>query len=534
MTRSAIGPLHPVRVQTAVLVLALAGLAAAAPAAAQLRPENPDSALARALRSVEGTPLGLEAATRLALEHATPAREARHALAAAAASVRREKGAFDPELYALATRSSEDRASASFFAGADVVETDATFTQFGAHMRSRWGTDLRASIETTRLETNSSFAFLRPQYDTAGRLEITQSLLHGFGPAARVELSAAERELDAAQAVYDDIVLDVRAQVEQAYWDLYAAERDYAVQQLIRDRAAQFLSDTQLRARSGLVGPVQVASARVFLAEQEQALLDRQERMDGVSDRLASLLGSRPDRPRFRPTAEPPSGFEPLEPDSVVALALRRNRAVESVRQDVQVFRSRAAGARWNALPTLDLMGSLGGTGLAGTGRDVVFGGDTLRTTVSGGYGDTWSQVLQGDFPTWSAGLRLSVPIGLRAGRGERDRLNAEVRAAEARLEGARRALEERVRGSHRELANAGRRVEAARDGVDASEEQVRIGLLEYQNGRSTAFELVRLGADLAAAQQRYSQALVRAAKAAATLRQLTAGAYPALSTPGE
>jgi outer membrane protein TolC len=448
--------------------------------------------------------------------------------------VRREKGAFDPELFAIGTRTSENRPSASFFAGADVVETDATFTSFGARMRSRWGTDLRAAIETTRLETNSGFAFLRPQYDTAGRLDLVQPLLHGFGPSARAELAAAESDLEAAQAVHDDVVLDVQARVEQGYWDLYAAERDYAVQQLIRDRAAQFLSDTQLRARSGLVGPVQVASARVFLAEQEQALFDRQERMDGVSDQLASLLGRRPDEPRFRPTGEPPRGFAPIEQDSLVALARRRNRALESVRQDAEAFRSRAAGARWDALPNLDFVGSLGGTGLGGSARDVVFGGDTLRTTVTGGYGDTWSQVLQRDYPTWSAGLRLTVPIGLRAGRGERDRLNAEVLAAEQRLVAAERTLEERVRSSHRELANAGRRVEVARDGVEASEEQVRIGLLEYQSGRSTAFELVRLGADLAAAQQRYSQALVRAAKAAATLRQLTAGAWPAASTSGE
>ena len=51
------------------------------------------------------------------------------------------------------------------------------------------------------------------------------------------------------------------------------------------------------------------------------------------------------------------------------------------------------------------------------------------------------------------------------------------------------------------------------------------------QNGRTSAFELVRLGADLATAQQRYSDALVRTARALAALRQLTGGAYP--STPG-
>jgi outer membrane protein TolC len=50
--------------------------------------------------------------------------------------------------------------------------------------------------------------------------------------------------------------------------------------------------------------------------------------------------------------------------------------------------------------------------------------------------------------------------------------------------------------------------------------------MIEYNNGRTTAFEIVRLAADLATAQQRYSDALVRTASAAAVLRQLSGGWY--------
>ena len=78
-------------------------------------------------------------------------------------------------------------------------------------------------------------------------------------------------------------------------------------------------------------------------------------------------------------------------------------------------------------------------------------------------------------------------------------------------------------------MQHARKRVEAARAGADASLEQVRIGILEFRAGRTTAFELVRLAGDIATAQQRYSAALVRAAKTAAELRRLTAGG----ETPG-
>jgi outer membrane protein TolC len=134
------------------------------------------------------------------------------------------------------------------------------------------------------------------------------------------------------------------------------------------------------------------------------------------------------------------------------------------------------------------------------------------------------SDVFKRSYPSWTVGVRFSLPIFLRHGRGERDRLRGETDQAEQQLIAVKRSVEEQVYNRYQELDHARRRLEAARSGVTASHEQVRIGGLEYSVGRTTAFELVRLGADLASAQQRYSQALVRAAKASAELRRLLAG----------
>jgi outer membrane protein TolC len=123
-------------------------------------------------------------------------------------------------------------------------------------------------------------------------------------------------------------------------------------------------------------------------------------------------------------------------------------------------------------------------------------------------------------------GVEVNIPIGFRSGLGEKDRADAGVLAAEQRYIERSRLLTDDVRATYRELTNGSTRLRAARDGVDAAQEQIRIGLIEFHNGRLTAFELVRLGDDFALAQQQYSSALVRTAKAAAQLRRLTSGNF--------
>lgn len=485
---------------------------------------NPDSALAGVLDKIQGTRLSLRQAEQSALKNATPIRIAEASYLAARGARRRERGAFDPELFASLNYLDSEEPTASFFSGAPVLHTKQTLSRSGLRMDLPTGTSLELALNTVRLETNSDFAFLNPEFDAFGSLSIRQPLLRGFTASGRKQLTQSQRLYDAETARYDQQVLTTIADVERGYWDLYAAQHDYAVQALSRDRAESFLKETEMRAAAGLVGPNQVASARTFLAEQELALLDFDEQMDRQSDQLATLIGMRPENglTRFIPADEPPSDFDVEPVDVLVERAIKSNRNLIASRHVIEAAKSQADAASWEALPSVDLVGSVDGSGLSGTPRPVVFGGDTLVTTRSGNFNDAISQAVKRDFPGWSIGVEVSIPIGLRKGLGEKDRLNAEVIGAQQRYIEESRALEEQVRASYRELNHGKDRITAAREGVEASQEQVRIGMIEFQNGRSTAFELVRLAEDLAVAQRRYSEALVRTAKAAVTLRQLT------------
>ena len=486
---------------------------------------NPDSALQLILETLQATRLSLHDAEQNALSNATSVRSAEAAYLSAGGSRRKQAGYFDPTLFFTFNHLDQKQPGVSLFTGNTIQNT----MTGGLRMSLPIGTSIEATLNAVKLESNSPITFLNPQYTAFANLSLRQPLLGGFFVSANKNLAKADRDLEAAKARYDQEVLTINTQVEQSYWDLYAAERDYAVQKLTRDQAAVFLKDTETRVKTGLIGPNQVANARTFLAEQEILLLDREEQLDRLSDQFGSLVGKRPDAgsQRFVVVDSPAREFPMEDVDALVQQALERNLAIQAARSDVEAMRALAKAAFWEALPQIDIVGSLGGSGVGGVPRNVIFGSDTLRSSVSGSWNDAIRQAVNRSFPSWSLGVEVTVPIGLRTGLGEQDRLDAEVTLAEQRRIQQERILEEQIRTSHRELFHGQRRLQAARTGVAAAQEQVRIGQIEFQNGRTTAFELVRLSADFAVAQQRYSLALVRSAKAAANLRQLTSGAYP-------
>ncbi len=245
---------------------------------------NPDSALLEILEKMEGMPLSLKEAVEQALVNATSVRKAESDYLAARSVVRRERGFFDPALFFGLDYLDSKLPTASFFAGAPVLATQQTTAQAGLRLDLPIGTQLEASLNAIRFKTNSAFAFLNPQYTSVGILSLRQPLLRGFSTSARKELSKAEQQLDAAKKRYDQEVLAASTSVERNYWDLYAAERDYAVQVLLLNQGEAFLRETELRAKTGLIGPGQVANAKTFLAEQKLGYLDREEELENLSN----------------------------------------------------------------------------------------------------------------------------------------------------------------------------------------------------------------------------------------------------------
>jgi outer membrane protein TolC len=505
------------------LAFALAAtlLASSAARAQESASAEPDTSFLAGETAVPAIGLTLDQAQRLATANSPAGRSALAAWRSARGARMREAGNFDPALTGELSRTSADSRVNSPFAGS---ESRQHTVAGGLSWLSPIGTSLNFSLSQIKAESNSQFTTLPTERRARARFDFVQPLFGGFGLAAsRGELRALDRELEAAARRLGAATLDVGAAVEVAYWQLYAAERDLQVERIQRQRAAVFLRDQLLRSRAGAAGPGAVAAARRFLAEQEAVLIDVRLAYRGASDHLNEVMGvASGNQDRLHCTEEPPSPAAVMPLDAALQLAYRNNGALLAGDADAAAALARFRRAARNAWPTVEAFGGYGGSGLAGIGQPVVFGTDTIPAPPETDFGEAWRQVWDDSNPDWSFGVRARVPIGWRSNRGERERQRGNYERAREAARAQRLALENQVRAAHRESEQSQEALRAMRTLTEAAREQARIGRLEFQAGRTTAYDLVGIEADLARAEFQESQVLVRVARAATELRRLT------------
>lgn len=492
-----------------------------APVAFAAEPAEPDTSYLGGEVPGPMLDLTLDQALKLGTENSPSGRSAMAALHAAEGSRLNEAGNFDPVLFGAGRKDHVETPVSSPFESSKLVTRSLTG---GLSWLSPIGTGLSFGLERVQQETDAPFTTLPTSRSAHARLDFVQPLLKGFGLAAtRGELRARDQELEAAREQFAAAEFDVAADVENAYWALYAAEQRLDVQRKLRQRAAAFLRDQILRGRAGVIGPGDVATARTFLAEQETALLDQRVRVGNASDLLAEVLGIRaPGGAAYHvlDIPPPPAAVEPLE--VVMARAIDANPTLQAFRADSAAAHARERQSAYNAWPTLEAFGGYGASGLAGVGRQIVFGADTVGTAYDRGFGYAWDQVQGRDYPDWTVGLRVVVPIGWRSDRGEHQRQQGLYEEAREALRARQLALETLVRTAHREAEISQAELDATLVLVSSNTEQVRISRLEYQAGRGTAYDLVNQETDLASARLRETEVRVRIAHAATELRRLT------------
>ena len=252
---------------------------------------------------------------------------------------------------------------------------------------------------------------------------------------------------DVALADFENAMVNLVADVEQAYWDLTTAYRVLEASLKGRVSALQTFQYQQVRLEVGAGRTDEEAQAQSqyyqFQAQVESSL-GSQQGLYALEQRLRYLIGlTATDGRLIKPISQPADARVVYDWDSALGQALQRRVEIRRQKYNVKRRELELTAARLNRRPRLDFLGQYRWRGL----------GDHLVGRTDAGIGDNlYQSITDGDFQEWQAGFEMNFPVGFRT---------ASVAVSHAQLNLAReRSLlaETELRISH-DLSNASRQV---------------------------------------------------------------------------
>jgi outer membrane protein len=393
------------------------------------------------------------------------------------------------------------------------------------------GTQLNFTFDNTRLTSNAIRYSYNPLLNSSLGFTITQPLLRGLGTGLnRRFLRIARNNEQVADMVFRQQVINTVAGIARLYTDLVSLNEDVKVKREALRLAERLYEDNKNKVDQGTLAPIEVTRAQAQVAATRGALISASglvEQQELIVKRFITRGGLA--IPAIyaahiiaTDTVTVPD-VEPVIPiEKLIAEALR-NRP-DLAQAGIQVENSQISlKGSINALrPELDLVGTVQNGGLSG---DINPTAALTQGVPSfpGGYGNTLRQIFRNNFPSYSVGLQLTLPLRNRVAQADAVRDELQVRQSEVR----RQQFEDQVR---LEVADAFVALRQARASYEAAvqsrvlqEQSVKVELETFAVGLATNYLVIQYQTLLAQARSTEVAAKGAYAKAKIALDRATA-----------
>lgn len=469
--------------------------------------------------------LDLQRAYEIALARNLDLQIGRYDLAIADTGIRGASGIFDPSFNLGADTNYNESPAATQLDGAEVSKSRNTQYNLELSGLMPTGGTISLGLGTRRTATNSLYYFLNPSWGTGLTARLTQPLLKNFGTlVTRSGIVIAQTSRDQAAETLKTQVIATLQQVEQAYWDFAAAKVQVEVKQQSLELAQKLLEETRVRIRVGTSAPIDVVQSEASVATRNQDLILARNAQANSEDALKKVLGFQtPAEWTMRINTTEPYIFEPLDVDlaSSIETALENRPEILSQEMALDLTDLNVKLARNAVLPSLDLTGSYGFSGIGGT-LTIIDSNTGETTRVKGGFDDSLDQIVDVDYPNWGVGLALKVPLGNNDAKAYLARRRFEHQQTKTHLAALQQSIIHDVRVAVRFLYDGAASVEAAEASKVLAERNVEAEQTKFANGLSTNFLVLQIQDDLANAQLANLQARLNYRKAIVGYRVAT------------
>jgi outer membrane protein TolC len=344
--------------------------------------------------------------------------------------------------------------TSTFYTGTTSLVTSYKSANFGIQQGFLTGTSVTLGMgNTLGYKQNSPNNDFNPVTQGALSFSITQNLLNGFGIAVNNRaIRIAKNQLHISDLTFKQQAISTVNNVVNLYWDLVSFNDSLKVKQQTLELNRQLYTDNKRRAELVALCEIDIIQAEAEMKSSQQDVVTAETQVLQQEMILKSVIT----RSGFNNMAVvsariiPTDHFEVPPQDAIqptqdmVSEAFQKRPEIEQSQIGLEDARINMLGTKNNLLPTLSVFANLSNNGLAGdvntlpvsvTTPCVPFvsgcpsSGLLVQTVVRtpgnvngfflGGYGSLLNQLFSRNFPNYSAGFQLNVPIRNRANQAD-------------------------------------------------------------------------------------------------------------------
>jgi outer membrane protein len=423
----------------------------------------------------------------------------------------------DPSLFALASfQHASIPQSNTILTGTDALIQDTRNFQVQYAQTWDFGLTWQWNYAYNHYHLNSSFFSLNPYATGDVDLQITQNLLQGFGSAVNGRNIRVQRNnVKVSGLQFKQQVITTVSAALNLYWDLVAFGEDLRARQQEVATAQQLLEDNKRQVQIGALAEIEITRAEAQLYASQQDLVVSQTNLQQQEIVLKNALcrngisAAGLENIRIVPLdkIEVPATDEVRPVQDLVNEALGNRTEIAQARLNIESNEMNLVGIKSSLKPTLQAFAELTNNGL--TGELTALG--ALQPGVSylaGGYGNLLAEIARRNFPNYSAGLSLNIPLRNRAAQSDYATSQLELRQNQLNLHKNMNQVTVDVQNAVIGLQQARVRYDAARKSRELQQETLAADQRRYALGAATVFQVIQDQRDLASSESSETQAM--------------------------
>ena len=414
-----------------------------------------------------------------------------------ATGIQRAESEYDTLLKSDFNKQYSHQQVGNLLAGGSAPTTNQEYWNFNNSVQKKFtpGTAAELKLNNQQYNTDLSFQGLVPQYKSELVLSLIQPLLKDFGidiGTSLIRIANLNQQMSVEQ--FREAVQDTLYRIELFYWNLYYQNADLRSKEISLKLAEDLRREIKIKIDAGTLAPIEIYQAEQNVSARQEDIIVSKRRVQDAEDFLKAALNLYEKEKYWNvsivPLDQPNLTVVHPNTDECIKVALEKRPDFIKTKLDLKKSNIEVKYTKNKTLPRIDLVGSIGTSGIAGRPQDAsgIFGPSTTvqKSPWSGHWDDTYRRLGSGDYYSYLIGLKLEIPLENNFAKSDYAKAKLQQSQAVTEIKYKEVLIINEVRDAVREVETLLQRLATARAILKFSQETLAAEKKKYDVGMST------------------------------------------------